>query len=240
VAISDKLADYARQKKEGIIPVDNILDDLTEMAGVFRGSQLPNYFYLAGSVMALDYPELTLPRNLNNQVMNVFKHSVSLAQAQTALHLSRSFRGKDKGVKGAFSRGAYLPFLVDPSMAEVVYLSTNLSRFLDKSKDIILNPGLGKGVGMVTQFLEALEVLDYGGSVMTNNSPSLMPYLKHIMDRRYKFSEAKFEVILVSNVINFCVNKKAEGILKSPIIYDFASGGDKTFSQKTILEYMTI
>jgi len=216
----------------------NIGDKIDALLGVFKDKNGAKMWRVEDRRLVLGTASFTLPASLNNTPLNIIGRKADVGQAYYARHLSQSFRGVDKGEKGGLSRGAYLSVFLDPSIAELIYLVTNLDRMLDVRRDIILNVGDRRGLGLATQFFEALELLKFKGKLVIQADSSLLPKLKlrgEGIVSEYSFGDADYRVFLVADIrFYFRQHENTLIDLTDPVIFDLASSTASAFEKKNV------
>jgi len=219
----------------------NIGNKIDALLGVFKDKNGTKMWRVENHQLVLGIASFTLPASLNNTPLNIIGRKADISQAYYARHLSQSFRGVDKGEKGGLSRGAYLSVFLDPSIAELIYLVTNLDRMLDVRRDIILNVGDRRGLGLATQFFEALELLKFKGRLVIQADSSLLPKLKLKREgvvSEYSFGDAEYCVFLVADIkYYFKEHENTLVDLVDPVIFDLASSTASAFEKKNVEKY---
>jgi len=179
---------------------DDVLVELATITDIIARVPGGKFFEVRGDNLTIRGCGFGLPKVLNGQSLDVKNKHASIDQAYCALMLSRSMRGTDKREVAGMSRKAYIEFTISPSSAEIIYTATNLRRFV-KEDTIIFRADAGKSVGTLIQYLNALIVLDYKGTVIIPNTSAVKNVLLIVPDDKlkepvYRYLSGEFRVIL--------------------------------------------
>jgi len=208
----------------------SLLDELTRVSNMIinsKSGQTP-FFSVHEKSLRVIKPSITFPRIMCDQNLDLANREASIEQAYFALSLGRSFRGQNKGVKGAFTRGAYLPVHLDPAIAESVYMVTNMQRFLVQFDDIIVVTSNKKSLGTIMGMLEVLQMIEFKGKIYLDEVSNLRSVLVPLTEEKcYRFADCAFTVVLCSNSVSYAqkdswVYKKGINIpSEKSVIIDF-------------------
>jgi len=162
---------------------------------------------VVNDVLVIAKPAIVFPADLCDKALNLMEKKAALDQASVALLHGRSFRGQDKGQKSDLTRIAYTGITMDPSIAETVYLATNLTRVVSQFEDIILVTGEKNAIGTMAMLLNVLQMVSFKGKIFMQEVPSfnnlLVPTGKG--DHTWTYGDADFTVVTCATAIDFAI-----------------------------------
>jgi len=193
------LAEYfAGQKgKSG----EAIMEILTACNGMVRGTinaekGLLNYMSINDGSIQIVKPSVMIPQVMCDKVMDITSKSATHEQAAYALKCARGHLGKDKSQKSDLARVGYAGATIDPSLAETVYLLSNLGRFITKFEDVIVVTSDRKAIGTVLKTFEVLQMLEFKGKVFVQDAPNIRSALMPTgTANTWIYAESLFEII---------------------------------------------
>jgi len=224
-----------------------IIAGLTAM--IIKVDDGQSFFRVVGDAMAVNGPSMHFPSILAGARVNILAKEATLDQAHYALSLARSFRGENKADKGSITRVAYTGAFIDPNVAEVIYLGSNVMRFVEKEvKDIVVVADYGKMAGTLLQFLDVLAINDYQGTVVLPEANVLRNVLKVTAGPsdpvpRFSYGKASFKVVLTNNPASYLMKdsyrQESSFFPIKPLVFDLRYSSRSEYSRGELKRFET-
>jgi len=179
----------------------------------------------------LIYKEIQVPYSLNDVSFHIIKKGITIPQAYDANKIARTIRGENDAENAIFSRTANFPFGVPYRVGEACAVKSNFSRYVKGYQTVFLDVDKSVPQSIITDFLDAMTMLEYKGDLWVPNYISrvsgliadvkkseIRPSFTDLQSLSYKYRDALFVVKLYSPEV---VDQKKKTFDKDVLVIDF-------------------